>query len=102
MALAVEAAELVEVFQNELSPYKVRQREVSEMLPIFHRAFIEKWSRKPSTEERDKFIYVAQARDFTTQSQKVSFAEYKAQQIGEETEKASEPIDLSKHTLLPL
>ena len=94
--------ELVEVFENELTPAKVMEHAAREMLPIFHRAFIEKWSRKPSTEERDKFIYVAQARDFTTQSQKVSFAEYKAQQIGEETEKASEPIDLSKHTLLPL
>ena len=92
----------MEVFENELTPAKVMEHAAREMLPIFHRAFIEKWSRKPSTEERDKFIYVAQARDFTTQSQKVSFAEYKAQQIGEETEKASEPIDLSKHTLLPL
>jgi hypothetical protein len=95
--------ELVEVFQNELSPYKVRQREVSEMLPIFHRAFIEKWGRKPSVQEREKFAYIAQARGFTSQNQEVSFAEDQAQEIGEDADKVYDPekdhIDLSKHTL---
>ena len=95
--------ELVEVFQNELSPYKVRQREVSEMLPIFHRAFIEKWDRKPSVQEREKFVYLAQGRGFTTQNQEVSFAEEQAQKIGEDPDKVYDPdddhIDLSKHTL---
>lgn len=95
--------ELVEVFQNELSPYKVRQREVSAMLPIFHRAFIEKWGRKPSVQEREKFAYVAQARGFTSQNQETSFAEEQAQKIGEDADKVYDPdkdhIDLSKHTL---
>jgi hypothetical protein len=95
--------ELVEVFQNELSPYKVRQREVSEMLPVFHRAFIEKWGRKPSVQEREKFAYIAQARGFTSHNQEVSFAEEQAQKIGEDPDKVYNPdddhIDLSKHTL---
>jgi len=91
--------ELVETFSNELTPSKVLERGASETLPIFHRTFIEKWGRKPSTDERDKFIYRVQERDFVTQAEKVGFANYQAQEIGEETEFAARDPDLSKHTL---
>lgn len=88
------AIELEEIFQNELTPEKVRERGASEYLPYYFKAFVEIWGRKPNKEEKDKFIYRLSAGERPVDDPKSKeyssieqYARKKAQEIGTETEK---------------
>ena len=84
----------MEIFQNELTPEKIRERGASEYLPYYFKAFVEIWGRKPNKEEKDKFIYRLSAGERPVDDPKSKesssirqYAQKKAQEIGTETEK---------------